>query len=128
MLIRAFMWFAGLSWAAFGVWCFATPQALAMASIVSTGATGDTELRAIYGGMQIAFGALIVGGALCAAWRRGVLITMSFLLGGTFFGRVIGAVLAGEASSYIVYALAFEGLFLAATLACLKATTPSTAS
>lgn len=127
MLIRAFMWFAGLSWAAFGVWCFATPQALAMASIVSTGATGDTELRAIYGGMQIAFGALIVGGALCAAWRRGVLITMSFLLGGTFSGRVIGAAMAGEASSYIVYALAFEGAFLAATLACLKAT-PSTAN
>lgn len=127
MLTRAFMWFAGLSWAAFGVWCLVRPQALAMASIVSTGATGDTELRAIYGGMQIAFGALIVGGAICAAWRRGVLIAMGFLIGGTVSGRVVGALMAGEASSYIVYALAFEGVFLAATLACLKAT-PSTAS
>ncbi len=117
MLSRAFMLVAGLTWLLLGLWCFLRLQALGLIGIVSTGATGDIELRALYGGMQIGFGALMIAGALRSAWQRGVLLAMAFMIGATFLGRLGGLLMSGSAPEfYTSGALLFEGSAALATL------------
>lgn len=128
MPTRLFLFVAGLSWLLLGLWCYLRLPVLATIGIVSTSATGDIELRAVYGGMQIGFGAWIVAGAWSARWRPAVLMTMVVIIGSTFLGRLGAALIAAEVPPYIGWALLYEGSFSALALLCLwrlrKAATP----
>ena len=79
MIARIFLALSGLVWFPYGVYLFFQPGYLAdAAGIVSTTATGNIELRAMYGGLQAGIGALAFAGALrpaldAAGAVRGVL-------------------------------------------------------
>jgi len=109
MFARIFLALSGLVWFPYGVYLFFAPGYLAdAAGIVSTTATGNIELRAMYGGLQAGIGLLALAGALRPAWLRPVLFAGCFLFGGLALTRLLAALGTGELSSYTAFGLCFE--------------------
>lgn len=114
---RIFLGLFGIFSIAYGLFCFARPDFLdGFAGVSATSTTGTVELRAMYGGLQTAFGALALLGALRSELTRPALLATVFLCAGLGSFRLLGAMAAGEVSSYTGQGLVFE---LGATaLAC----------
>src|SRR5262245_37577291 len=109
MIARIFLVLSGSIWFPYGVYCFFAPGYLAdAAGVASTTATGNIELRAMYGGLQAGIGALAFAGALRPAWMRAVLFAGCFLFGGLAVTRSLAALGAGEVSPYTAFGLVFE--------------------
>ena len=109
MVIRVMLGLLGLMWAGYGAWCFADPGMLRdVAGISASRASGSVDLRATYGGLQMAVGVLLLGGALRAAMTRQVLLMYGVLCAGIGLARLLGALLESEWSGYTVFALCFE--------------------
>jgi hypothetical protein len=109
MAARVFLAFSALIWLPYGLWCFFAPGFLAGAAGVSfLTPTGTTELRAMYGGLQTALGALALAGALREPLRRPALIALGFVTSGLGLARLLGALLDGHVSSYTAAGLGFE--------------------
>jgi len=109
MAERIFLALSALVWLPYGVFCFFQPGYLVQAAGVSASTvTGTLELRAMYGGLQAGIGALALVGSIRASVRRPALVALAFLCGGLGTSRLMGAVAAGELSSYTTMALVFE--------------------
>jgi len=120
MASRVFLGFSALLWLPYGVLCLAMPSFLeGAAGVAATTTTGTVELRAMYGGLQIAIGVLCGLGYASSTWRRNALMTLGMLTAGLGLARLAGVVAAGELSSYTAAGLAFEfaSAFFAFTLA-----------
>ena len=106
---RVFLALSALIWLPYGLWCFFAPGFLAGAAGVSfLSTTGITELRAMYGGLQAALGALALAGALREPLRRPALIALGFVTSGLGLARLLGTLLDGAVSSYTAMGLGFE--------------------
>ena len=106
---RVFLALFGLMSVVYGLFCFASPAFLdAFAGVAATSTTGTVELRAMYGGLQTAFGVLALLGALRPAFTHAALLASAVLLAGLGTFRLLGALAAGEVSSYTGQGLAFE--------------------
>ena len=109
MAVRVFLSFSALLWLPYGLWCFFDPGFLAgAAGVAFQSPTGSTELRAMYGGLQAALGALALAGALRAGLRRPALVTLGFLASGLALARLGGVALDGAPSAYTIAGLGFE--------------------
>ncbi len=114
---RIFLGLSVLLWVPYGIYCFVQPGALAEAAgVVSTSATGSTELRAMYGGLQVAIGALALAGFLRENLTASALLAIAFLCGGLFSARLLGLVFDGGFSAYTGMGLAFEAVSLSFAL------------
>jgi hypothetical protein len=106
---RIFLALSTLLWLPYGLWCFFAPGFLAGSAGVSfLSPTGSTELRAMYGGLQAAIGALALAGTLRAPLRRPALLALGFLASGLGLARLGGVALDGGFSSYTALGLLFE--------------------
>jgi hypothetical protein len=106
---RVFLGLSALVWLPYGLFCFLQPSYLAEAAGVTIGSTtGSIELRAMYGGLQVAIGLL----ALLAVFRpplvRPTLVMLAFLTAGLGSARLLGSILDAEVSAYTGFALCFE--------------------
>lgn len=105
-------WFLALSallWFPYGLFCFFNPAALGVnAGLVFTTATGATELRAMYGGLQAALGLLAFAGMQREALRRPALVTLFTVTAGLGLARLLGAFNDGAWSGYTLMGLVFE--------------------
>lgn len=111
MFAPIFLYITALGWLLYGLYCFLQPQALgALAGIGPLTATGATELRAMYGGLQAGIGLMALIGARENRWQRSVLLSLFCIYGGLVSARAIAAVSGGDYSAYTLGALAFEGL------------------
>ena len=109
MLVRGILLFSIVAWLPYGLYCFFQPGALAeSAGVVATTPTGTTELRAMYGGVQAAVGALALAALLRPRLASGVLLTLLFLSGGLASTRLVGAWLDGGWSGYTGMGPGFE--------------------
>ena len=118
---RIFLWFFGLVSMTFGIICFVNPGFLdAFAGVAATSTTGTIELRAMYGGMQIAFGILAFLGALRPPFTRAALLATAILCAGLGSARLLGAIAAFEVSSYTWGGLVFEIGSTAIAALCLR--------
>jgi len=120
MASRVFLGVSALVWLPYGLLCLVTPSFLeSAAGVAASTATGTVELRAMYGGLQVAIGVLCVLGCISSAWRRHALIALGMLTAGLFLGRSAGVAVGGGLSSYTAAALAIESAsaVLALTLA-----------
>jgi hypothetical protein len=109
MAARIFLGLSALIWLPYGLLCFFQPGGLAeSAGVVFTSATGATELRAMYGGLQAAIGAVALAGALRPALSRSALGLLLVACAGLGSARLLGAGLDGEVSSYTGMALVLE--------------------
>ena len=113
---RIFLGFETVVWLPYGIYCLIDPSYLAgSAGVAFLSPTGSTELRAMYGGLQAAIGALSLAGALNPSLTRTALMTLAFLCSGLGSTRLLGVLLDGGLSGYTIFGLVFE--FLSATLA-----------
>lgn len=109
MASRIFLGLSALLWLPYGVLCFLQPSYLdGAAGVVATSPTGTVELRAMYGGLQAAIGALCALGALSATWRSHALVVLGFLAAGLGLSRLLGVLAGGGLSSYTTMALLIE--------------------
>lgn len=114
-LARITLWLGGLSFLVFGLAFLVRPlQTLAAAGIELQGDLAATELRAFYGGLEVALGLLLILADLRPAARRHGLILCCASYGGIGLARALGMLLAGGGTPFLWAALATE-----ATLALL---------
>ncbi len=107
--VQIFLLLEALLWVPYGIYCLLVPEVLADgASITATSATGATELRAMYGGLQFAIGAGCVWGALSDDLQRSAVWMLFLLTSGIGTARVIGVGLDGGLGAYTALALVFE--------------------
>lgn len=116
-------WVLGITAAIFvgyGLLCFFYPGFVAtLVSLEPTDEAALVELRAMYGGLQVAIGLTALTGTLVADLRRSVLLMTLFLLGGLALARVLGVTLHGSWDFYNLSALAYETLTALAALTAL---------
>lgn len=94
-MARIFLILTGVLFMGFGVYYMITPQVLAeMAGVTATNATGIVELRAMYGGLQIAVGVLSLLAAFSAVWQRVGLLAVLIVYAGLGLVRLASAVVA----------------------------------
>ena len=109
MLERGVLLFSAVIWLPYGLYCFFQPAMLAEAAgVVATTPTATTEIRAMYGGLQIAIGALAIASLARPRLIAGTLLTLVFLTGGLASARLIGALLDDAWTSYTFGGLGFE--------------------
>jgi hypothetical protein len=121
MLTRIILGVFGVAWLGYGIFCFVSPGQLAtIAGITTQEAWGVTELRAMYGGVQIAIGASALWGAIRPAWSRWALQVQLVVYLGLVPARTLSALMVGDSSSYTIGAIAFEAVSLVITLWLLR--------
>jgi len=109
MAVRIFLAAMAIVWLPYGLYCFLDPSALrSMAGVTATTPTALTELRAMYGGLQSAIGALALLATVRRDLERPALVMLAALLPGLASARILGLVLDGSWSSYTAMGLAFE--------------------
>jgi hypothetical protein len=115
------LWLAGLGFLGFGLAFLVDPRGtLALAGVATEGAIAATELRAFYGGAELALGALILACALRPARHRDGLWLTLVCYGAIGLTRAAGMLIDGSDSSFLRLALGtelglmvFSGLLLA---------------
>lgn len=109
MAARLFLGILGALWFGYGLWCFLQPQSLAAsAGVGALNATGTVDLRATYGGFQMAVGALMLGGALRAALTQSMLLVYGVVCAAIGSTRLLAALLGSEWSGYTLIGVGFE--------------------
>lgn len=79
-----------------------------------------TDVRATYGGCQIAVGAFCLWSAGELSRVRGGLMLAAMVMGAIFVSRIIGLAIDGDMNEFHRSALAFEGILTAASLFVLR--------
>ena len=121
MLARLFLALSAALWLLYGAYCLLVPGSLVEAAgVVATTATATTELRAMYGGLQIAIGVLALLGCLRGSLTRTALIALATLAAGLGSARLFGLWLDGGYASYTGIALGFEWFTAIASFSLLR--------
>lgn len=121
MSARIFLALEALVWLPYGIYCFLVPSYLAeIGGVAFVSSTGSTELRAMYGGLQIGLGALSLAGALRASMTGSALLALAFLASGLGSTRLLGVLLDGGLSGYTVAGLFFEFVTAVLAIRCLR--------
>jgi hypothetical protein len=108
-MLQLFLGASASIWFLYGVACFLKPGLLGEAAgVESATATGTVELRAMYGGLQMALGALAGAALVRPALRQPALVALAFVCAGLFMARLLGALLAGSFEPYTAVGLVFE--------------------
>lgn len=99
----------GVAFLPYGLYCFGAPQFLeGAAGLAATTPTAVTEVRAMYGGLQAAFGLLMLAAARDARLTFAGLAAAAFVMPGLAVARTLGALAGADSSAYTVGALVFE--------------------
>jgi hypothetical protein len=109
MVSRIFLALSALIWLPYGLYCLFVPGSLgANAGVQALSATGTTELRAMYGGLQAAIGVLALAGCLRGGVTRTALIAIGTLTAGLGSARLLGLLMDGGFTAYTGFGLGFE--------------------
>ena len=116
---RVVLWISGLGMLGFGLaFLWAPLETMAAAGLSLEGALAATELRAFYGGLEVALGLLILACALRAERLRDGLVLSLAIYGGIGLARLAGMLIEGSDTPFLRFALATElGLAIAAAIA-----------
>ncbi|HKJ24546.1 MAG TPA: DUF4345 family protein [Myxococcota bacterium] len=121
MIARVFLGLVAVLFVPYGIYCFFVPGSLTEAAgVVSITATGATELRAMYGGLQTGLGLLAGLAVVRADWVRPALLAVAFAGGGLFCARITGSTLESGWSQYTGIALALEASLLVVSVLLLR--------
>jgi hypothetical protein len=120
LLPRLTLWLGGLGFLGFGLAFLVAPlQTLAAAGIALQGDLAATELRAFYGGLEVALGGLLIAANLRGARRHGLILCLASY-GGIGLARALGMLIAGSATPFLWFALATEATLAILAWASLK--------
>lgn len=99
----------GAAFFPYGLYCFAVPGFLGdAAGVIATTPTGTVEIRAMYGGLQAAFGLFLLAAARDPRLTLAGLAATAFVMPGLASARLLGAALGAGLSTYTIGALVFE--------------------
>ena len=121
ILVASLLWLSGVCFLGFGLaFLWAPRETLALAGVATEGAIAATELRAFYGGVEVALGTLI----LCCAtrrerWRDGLWLTLA-CYGAIGVTRIAGMVIDGSDSPFLRFAACTEIGFALLAIAGLR--------
>lgn len=116
MLSRAALWIAAATFLFFGVAYALFPDRMtAVVGIALPSSTARADVRAVYGGLEIAIGALLAWAATKPSRLVEGLFVATVLFAGLFLGRVAGALVDGEFAPTTLRILGGEGF---AVLGC----------
>ncbi|MEO1189414.1 MAG: DUF4345 family protein [Pseudomonadota bacterium] len=88
MIIRVFLAFSALMFAAFGLWSITDPEGMtARLGVTIGGTSGVFEMRGIYGGVSLGAAALCAMGAWRDRFSFAALCFVAFYMGGYLVGR-----------------------------------------
>ncbi len=108
---RLFLAISAAVWLPYGLVCLARPETVASLTGMTLESTvANTEIRAMYGGLQAGIGILALAGLFAQRVADGALLTLALLCAGLLTGRVAGIAGAGDLSAYTLGAAAFESL------------------
>lgn len=121
MLVRAYLAFAALAFAAFGLWSLLSPIEMAASLGVEVGGpNGAYELRGIYGGVSLGAAALSFAGAIRPAMIRPALWFLTAYMGGYMIGRGAAFALGPGPTADFYPFIAFEAAMLVGALLGLR--------
>ncbi len=108
-MTRFVLWALAVVFVAFGVVALIDPSAMTGPAGLDASAPGaTTEVRALYGGLQIGLGVLLIWSVLDPSrWASG-LLAYGLLLGAVGDCRFIGLLLEGHWTGFHLFALGFE--------------------
>ena len=107
---RILLALVGIAFAPYGFFCLVSPQSVAeFTGMVLPNASALTEVRAMYGGVQLGLGLLFIGFALRKRSVETGLVVLIVLLGSLALARAFGLVNDGF-SSYNVFGFVFESV------------------
>lgn len=115
--VNTFLVFCAVVFLPYGLVCFSNPGMLAeVAGIGAESASGATELRAMYGGMQTSIGVM----ALVAFFRptlvESFLVMLATVSVGLLTARLAGLLMDGGFNGYTGMALGFESVLASFSL------------
>ena len=121
IFVPILLWLSGLCFLGFGLAFLVAPlETLAAAGVAAEGAIAATELRAFYGGVEVALGGLILACALRPERRRdGLWLTLA-CYGAIGLARVAGMAIDGSDSFFLRFAAATEIAFALASAHALR--------
>lgn len=123
LLARLTLWLGGLGFLAFGLAFLVAPlETMAAAGLSLQGDLAATELRAFYGGLELALGTLLIASDLRPGARRHGLILSLASFGAIGAARLLGIALAGSATPFLWAALATELTLAALSAVALRGT------
>lgn len=126
MLTKLFLGASGAIFTVYGGACFLDPTLAAnYAGMTLTNADAHLEMRAMYGGVQIAFGLFALQSLMRGAqWQQAAIMMGVLLFAGLVLGRVVGLALGeGPTGVYTHGALIYELISLAVGVLALRAST-----
>jgi hypothetical protein len=117
MLDRGFLVLCAVVWLPYGAVCFFDSSVLVdSAGVMANSATGASEIRAMYGGLQGAVGALAAIALFRPTLVQSFLVTLLTLSVGLLSARVAGYFLDGGYTGYTGIAIGFETVLLSSSL------------
>ncbi len=121
-ITKPLLWIAGLCFLGFGLAFLIDPLGtLGATGIQLQGGLASTELRAFYGGLEVALGLLLIAAARVPRFEEGGLWLCAAGYGGIGLARLGGIALAGSGTPFLWFALSTELLLGALALLALRA-------
>jgi cytochrome c biogenesis protein CcdA len=117
---------AGLGFVGFGASCLFWPDAvLSGVGIVTTSTEAQVEIRAMYGGLELGLGLLLLNCFKPERQHFGVLLSLASY-GGLALARLLSMLMLGTSTPFLLFALLWEAVIAALALQALRNQTPST--
>jgi hypothetical protein len=117
---------AGLGFVGFGASCLFWPHAvLSGVGIVTTSMEAQVEIRAMYGGLELGLGVLLLNCFKPERQRFGVLLSMASY-GGLASARLISMLMLGTSTPFLLFALIWEAVIAGLALQALRNQKPAT--
>lgn len=108
---RLYLALSGLLLAVYGIACLLNPQLVAqLTGLIIATPTALTEVRAMYGGLELALGVYFLCTAALAETTRQGLFCLLLCLGGLALARAVGMLIDGGDNGYNAGALAYEAI------------------
>ena len=125
-LARGLLLLGALILAGIGLGFLIVPvQWAAIVDIALPTATARTDLRATYGGFDLAFGVFLAVCATRPGWSRPGLVALGLAAAGFGGGRLLGILVEGSASPLMIAFAALEVMLAVAAFAALRRLPPS---
>lgn len=98
--------------AGFGIALLIFPGLLGVVGIKELSRSGEVEIRAVYGGLQIGLGLFFLLAFNRPRWARAGLVVQICSVGGLAIGRIFGLLVAGWAAKPFIYLILAVELIL----------------
>ncbi len=118
---RTVLSIVGVLWMLFGLACLVAPSGMiAVTGIDLTSGQSTAEVRAMYGGAELGFGAFLLYASRSASLVRPALLALAMVMAGFALGRVSGVMIDGALDGVTLGSLATEVAIFALAMFALR--------